>query len=97
MKRIPQERLRLLRNKIPIDRLIENHLEIPFKRRDGYLRFLCPICEDFHTATNPQTNLARCFRCRENFNPIELVMTVGNLSFLDAVEYLERLMPPHCP
>ena len=48
-----------------------------------------PICEDANTATNPRTNLARCFRCQRNFNPIEFVMAVQGCEFLDAVACLE--------
>jgi DNA primase len=83
--------LRGLRNDIPIEALIGD-LDIPSKRRDGYFRFLCPLCSDFHTATNPETNLARCFRCRRNFNPIELLMVVEQKDFVDSVHALsERL------
>ena len=46
-------------------------VELPVKRSEGYFRFLCPLCGDFNTATNSRTNLARCFRCEKNFNPIE--------------------------
>ena len=65
-----------IRNLIPIDWLIKEQLNIPSKVSEGFLRFLCPLCNEFQTATNPKTNLARCFRCETNFNPIDLVMTV---------------------
>lgn len=84
----------LLRNRIPIDTLISSTLDIPVKYSDNYLRFLCPVCSEFHTATNPKTNLARCFRCRRNFNPIDMVMAVDNRGFIDAVRFLEPLLPP---
>ncbi len=61
-----------LRNSIPIDRLIEDNLKIASKIGEGWFRFLCPICGEFDTAVNPRTNLARCFRCEKNFNPIDL-------------------------
>ena len=83
--------LRTLRNDIAIEELIIE-LDVPSKRRDGYFRFLCPLCSDFHTATNPKTNLARCFRCRRNFNPIEMLMVVEKKNFVDSVHVLsERL------
>ncbi len=82
-----------LRNSIPIDRLIEDDLRIASKISEGWFRFLCPICGEFDTATNPRTNLARCFRCERNFNAIDLVMTVKGLGFIDAVEYLRTLLP----
>ena len=82
--------LRSLRNDIPIALLIE-HLSLPVKHSEGYLRFLCPCCGEFNTATKSSTNLARCFRCQRNFNPIDLVMTVKRLSFVETVDYLIRL------
>lgn len=89
MKRLSDQRLRALRNRVPINDVIRE-LDMPAKEVEGYFRFLCPVCRDFHTATNPETNLARCFRCQTNYNPIDLVMTVRRLSFLDAVRYLTQ-------
>lgn len=85
--------LRTLRNNIPIDQLIANVLAIPNKTSEGYFRFLCPMCSEFHTATNPNTNLARCFRCKKNFNTIDIVMINSNSSFLDAVHLLKSILP----
>jgi hypothetical protein len=87
--RISPEELRRLRNTIPIAGLID-HFEILWKIRDDIFRFLCPLCFDYHTATNPATNLARCFRCERNFNPIDLVMLLRRATFLDAVRYLRE-------
>ncbi|MCK4423403.1 MAG: hypothetical protein KAV18_04960 [Candidatus Omnitrophica bacterium] len=84
--------LRTIRNNISINKLI-SALELPRKNTEGYLRFLCPHCNDFHTATNPNTNLARCFRCRKNFNPIDLVMVINSCSFVEAVRFLRPLLP----
>ena len=89
---IPPAFLRALRNEVSIDDLIRSHLDVPWKEREGYLRFLCPHCGDFHTATNPKTNLARCFRCRVNLNPIDLVMAAEGCGFLDAVKILTPLL-----
>ncbi len=91
--RIPRDELRRLRNDVDIASLI-GRLAIPSKVRDGYLRFLCPLCSDFHTATNPRTNLARCFRCQRNFNPIDLTIVERGWRFLDAVRYLQQVSPP---
>ncbi len=87
---IREAELRQLRNDVDIVELIR-HLGVPSKSREGYFRFLCPICGEFNTATNPRTNLGRCFRCCENFNPIDLVMRVEGLSFLDAVRFLRGI------
>ena len=43
-RRYSDEFLRRLRNEIPIRSVIET-LSIPHKYRDGYFRFLCPVCE----------------------------------------------------
>jgi len=77
-----------LRNKILITTLIVDILNISTKTQDGCLRFLCPICSEFMTACNPKTNLARCFRCEQNFNTIDLTMLVKRVPFKDAVRFL---------
>jgi DNA primase len=82
-----KETLRRLRNEVLITKTIQV-LDIPAKTRDGYLRFLCPLCNEFMTACHPKTNLARCFRCERNFNPIDLVMVVKGLCFQEAVQFL---------
>jgi len=70
--------LRRLRNTIPIDKVIVDLLDLEKKNDCNILRFRCPLCGNFHTATNHRTNLARCFDCQKNFNPIDMVMTGGN-------------------
>lgn len=88
-KHYPAYLLRTLRNDIPINMLITDVLRLDLRNSDKLLRFRCPLCNNFHTATNPKTNLARCFDCRENFNPIDLVMVVTKCCFVDAVESLK--------
>jgi len=95
-RRFPSDLLRSLRNDIAIDELIRRRLGIPTKVRDGHLRFLCPHGNEFHTATNPATNLARCFRCGVNFNPIDIVMAVERCGFVDAVNRLVPLLETNC-
>ena len=89
-RRITEAELRRLRNDNDLSQLIRR-LGIAWKRDDGYFRFLCPICHEFNTATNPRTNLGRCFRCRKNFNPIDIVMSVERVAFLEAVRMLQQL------
>jgi len=86
--------LRMLRNQIPIDEVITDLLNLKVRNANAILRFRCPLCGNFHTATNHETNLARCFDCQKNFNPIDLVMTVGKCSFLDAVKILKDCINP---
>ena len=90
-KRYAKRTLRRLRNDIPINILIADILELPHKTVDGYFRFLCPCCGGFDTATNPKTNLARCFSCQANFNPIDLTMIVKRQNFREAVQFLEGI------
>jgi DNA primase len=97
MSRLTAEHLRALRNQISIERLIGLYLRWPCKRREGIFRFLCPLCQEFNTATNPRTNLARCFRCQRNFNPIDFVIVVHRCDFLQAVAYLEPFLPEAQP
>lgn len=95
--RFSSRQLFALRNNIPIDVLIRQ-LKIPSRIREGFLRFLCPLCNEFQTAVNPATNLARCFRCEKNFNTIDLVMEVKGYGFRDSVLFLKKLnMPPQDP
>lgn len=90
-RRYSKDKLRALRNDIPIARLIADFLRIPCKVSEGYFRFLCPLCSEFITATNPKTNLARCFRCQKNFNPIDMVMAVKCCNFREAIEMIDGL------
>ena len=83
--------LHTLRNQIPIQSLIAEVLDWPSKISEGHFRFLCPLCSEFNSATNPKTNLGRCFRCQRNFNPIDFVMVANECSFVEAVEFLKRL------
>jgi DNA primase len=87
-RRYSSRELYELRNNIPIDDLIKNKLSIPSKISEGYFRFLCPVCNEFQTSTNPKTNLARCFRCERNFNTIDMMMICSNTKFVESVEML---------
>jgi DNA primase len=80
--------LRTLRNDVEIDRLIVDVLDWPSKTAEGQFRFMCPVCSEFNSATNPKTNLARCFGCEKNFNPIDMVMAVRQCTFVQAVQIL---------
>lgn len=86
----PDRLLRTLRNHIPIDRLITDTLRLPLRQKNPLLRFQCPACHSFYTATHPKTNLARCFDCQKNFNPIDMVMAATQCGFVDAVELLKK-------
>jgi hypothetical protein len=83
--------LRRLRNDIHINEVI-GALGIETRGGRDFFRFRCPLCGGFHTATNPQTNLARCFDCKVNFNPIDLVMETTRCNFIDSVEFLKKQM-----
>ncbi len=92
LKKYSKEKLRQLRNDILITILIAEFLKLPSKMSEGYFRFLCPICSEFVTATNPKTNLARCFCCEKNFNSIDMTMTVKRFTFKQAVQYLDDIV-----
>jgi hypothetical protein len=93
MRRLDPQYLWQLRNKVSIAIVLQSHLGIPCKHREGFLRFLCPECNQSNTAVNPNTNLARCFTCKKNFNTIDLVIRVIGCSFLDAVKSLSMWLP----
>ncbi len=80
--------LRMLRNDINIDQVIAI-LGLETRYSKDIIRFCCPFCHWFHTATNQKTNLARCFDCETNFNPIDLVMAATSRNFIETVEFLK--------
>jgi hypothetical protein len=81
--------LRMLRNDCIID-LVISILRLETRFRNKIIRFQCPLCHRFHTATNPKTNLGRCFDCKTNYNPIDLVMAATQSSFVEAVDFLKK-------
>jgi len=90
--KVSREKLRQLRNNINIRILIADTLNIPSKMSEGNFRFLCPVCGEFNTAVNDRTNLARCFRCHKNYNPIDMVIEVKSYTFLEAIDFLSPLL-----
>ena len=96
-RRFSDQQLYTLRNHIPMELVIEKILCIPSKITQGGLRFKCPLCDQFNTAVNPPTNLARCFDCEPNFNPIDMVMAVRHTGFVEAVTFLKdyKATPSH--
>jgi DNA primase len=91
-KYFPRHLLYRLRNEIPMECLIAEHLEWPSKRREGRFSFVCPRCHESLTAVNPRTNLGRCFRCEKNFNAIDFVMLATDRDFVEAVHFLTDLL-----
>lgn len=91
-KYFTRELLYRMRNEISIPDLLAR-LDWPNKCREGRFVFLCPLCGEFLTAINPQTNLGRCFACERNFNPIDLVMVIQDMDFVTAVHYLYPFLP----
>jgi DNA primase len=90
-RRFAPEQLYVLRNDIPIDRLIEQHLSIPWRRSDKRFRFACPLCAEFKTSILTEKNLARCFQCEQNFNTIDLVIHCMGVEFVKAVKKLQKI------
>jgi len=88
-QRFSNEELYAIRNRISVTKVIQEVLRIPNKEQEGFLRFLCPCCNEFRTSVHPTENLGRCFLCERNFNPIELVMAEKKLRFVDSVKLLK--------
>jgi len=89
-RRFSNQELYSLRNKISVSILIEKVLRIPSRTTEGVFRFLCPLCNEFNTAVNSKTNLARCFRCEKNFNTIDLVMLINKTDFVNTIRFLKN-------
>ncbi|WP_157068111.1 CHC2 zinc finger domain-containing protein [Desulfosarcina cetonica] len=90
-RRFSSGELNFLRNRVPIGRVVKNLFGTSIQ--DSSQRFVCPICGGPDTSVNAGHNLARCFSCRRNFNPIELVMHQLKISFVDSVKWLQGRMP----
>ena len=86
--RFTSQQLFTLRNHIPIRKVIESFLDIPVKTNQDIFRFRCPLCAEYNTSINSCINLARCFHCEKNYNPIDMVMIVRHLNFAETVELL---------
>lgn len=69
---------------------LEGTLNLPHKDVEGFLRFLCPNCNEMRATVNPKNNLAHCFCCKKNYNNIDLLMTQG-LTFQESVELLKEV------
>jgi len=89
-RRFSSQELSFLRNKVPINRVIETMLSVATGNNNGKLSFACPVCHGINTSINARHNLARCFDCRQNFNPIEFVMHQLHISFVDSVKWLKQ-------
>ena len=92
-KRFDDDHLRRLRNDIHFTRVFAA-LNWPHKVRDKQLAFVCPRCGEYRSAVNPRTNLARCFFCKTNFNPIDFTIAVQHATFVEAIHFLESLLCP---
>ena len=90
--RLSKELLHDLRNKIPVRGLIENELGVRCEMESGIFRFECPLCASFHTSVMKTQNLAKCFVCEINFNPIDMVMAVKNTEFRQSADFLTNLL-----
>lgn len=89
---ITRDYLRRLRNEIDFGQLFR-YLRWPYKRLDGKWIFVCPECSESQTDVDRRTNLARCFRCEKNWNPIDFTIEVHRIEFLEAVGQLDCLLP----
>jgi len=88
--RLPDDLLHHLRNRIPIQGLIR-YFRLSHRMDGKIFRFQCPVCQAFHTSVMAEANMARCFDCKTNFNPIDMAMSVKNLGFRESVFFLSDL------
>lgn len=92
-RRFSPEELYFLRNRVPIAQVVETLLGPASQNSNGKLSFACPICGGSDTSIIAAHNLAKCFTCRQKFNPIEFVMHRLKIDFVDSVKWLKDLMP----
>jgi predicted RNA-binding Zn-ribbon protein involved in translation (DUF1610 family) len=92
-RRFSPKELTFLRNRVPIRCVMDTLLDLPTRNTEEKMSFACPVCGGFDTSLNTAHNLARCFACRQNFNPIELVMYQLQIGFVDSVKWLKKRMP----
>jgi len=95
--RLSKQFLHDLRNKIPVRGLMENELGVRCEMESGIFRFECPLCASFHTSVMKTQNLARCFVCEINFNPIDMVMAVKKTEFRQSADFLANLLESGVP
>lgn len=96
MKRITNEELVRLRNEVPMSIVLEG-LGVAERPRRRRREFACPHCGGLHLAIHPRENLARCFRCAKSFNPIDLVIAVCGVRFLEAVAAVQGFAAGESP
>jgi hypothetical protein len=89
-RRFSQRQLSILRNDIPIERVIVDFLSLHARHHGSKLRFACPLCQSFDTSIHTSSNLARCFSCQRNFNTIEIVKAHFTMGFVDSVNWLMK-------
>ena len=84
--------LRIIRNDLPMAFTLKllKHKGLYSKQIEGYLRFICPNCNQLRTTINPKNNLSHCFACKTNYNNIDLMMTQG-YSFKQSIKILKDL------
>lgn len=88
MKRFTKEELFRARNAIPVRIVVEKLSKLATKEIEGVVRHLCPVCNELQGSFNPNANLSRCWRCKKNFNPIDILMAATGLSFSQSVKKL---------
>lgn len=89
-RRFSAEELFYLRNHVPVTHVLKTLLKAPLENRGNRTCFICPLCRGFNTSINSPHNLLRCFSCRRNFNPIELVMQFRDMDFVAGVKWLKE-------
>ncbi len=86
--RFTGQQLYELRNNLPVRYVIESVLNISNRVSGDVFRFECPICSGWHTGVKYEKNLARCFDCRANFNPIDLAIRIRQEDFYPSASFL---------
>ena len=68
-KYFPRQLLFRLRNEIPLERVIAEHLNWPSKRREGRFSFVCPRCGESLPPSIPKPTWAAASAVRKTSTP----------------------------
>lgn len=83
--RLGAEELRMARNDVPVQEVLAS-IRPHQSSRPGKLT--CPQCGKAEAKVKIGTNLLRCFACKKNWNPLDLLMAFAGMPFRQAAEHL---------
>jgi DNA primase len=85
------DRVARLKSMVPIVNVVASYVDL--RPMSGHFRGHCPFHDDGTPSfvVYPKTGTFHCFGCQKHGDVITFLMTIANLTFLQAVEALDRL------